>query len=42
MWTTEGVEFESLWGQELSLLRIVYSGSETHPAYYHGGKAEVA
>jgi hypothetical protein len=33
-WTTEGSEFESRQGQELSFLHVVQTGSRVHPAYY--------
>jgi hypothetical protein len=33
-WTTEGLEFKSQQGQELSLLHIVQTGSGAHPASY--------
>jgi hypothetical protein len=36
-WTTEGSEFESRLGQELSLLEIVQTGSEVHPTSYPMG-----
>jgi hypothetical protein len=36
-WTTEGLEFESQQGQEVSLLQIVQIGSEVHPTSYSMG-----
>jgi hypothetical protein len=33
-WTTEESEFESLWGQEYSLLHVVQTGSGVHPTCY--------
>jgi hypothetical protein len=30
----KGLEFESRWGQELSLLYVVQTGSGVHPASY--------
>jgi hypothetical protein len=39
-WTTEGSEFESRWGQEISLLRVVQTGSGAHPASYSMGTGE--
>jgi hypothetical protein len=33
-WTTEGLEFESRYGKEFSVLHVVQTGSETHPASY--------
>jgi hypothetical protein len=33
-WVTEGLEFQSRYGQEFSLLRIVQTGSGAHPASY--------
>jgi hypothetical protein len=49
-WKTEESEFESLWGQEFSLLHIVKTGSGTHLAsypmgtvgFFSGGKATEA
>jgi hypothetical protein len=41
-WKTEGSEFESLYGQEFSLLHVVQTGSGAHSASYPmgtGGKA---
>jgi hypothetical protein len=32
-----GLEFEFRWGQEFSLLHIVQTGSEVHPASYKMG-----
>jgi hypothetical protein len=34
---TEGSEFESLYGQEFSLLHVFQTGSEAHPASYPMG-----
>jgi hypothetical protein len=39
-WTTEGSEFESRWGQEFSLLRVVQTGSGVHPTSYPMGNGE--
>jgi hypothetical protein len=36
-WTTEGSEFESLWGQEFSPLHIVQTCSGVHPTSYSMG-----
>jgi hypothetical protein len=36
-WTTKGSEFEFRWGQEFSLLPVVQTGSEAHPASYPMG-----
>jgi hypothetical protein len=36
-WTTEGLEFESRWGQEFSLLHVVQTGSAVHSASYPMG-----
>jgi hypothetical protein len=36
-WTTEGSEFESRYGQELSLLHVVQTGSGVHPTSYPMG-----
>jgi hypothetical protein len=36
-WTTEGSEFDSRWGQEISLLHVVQTGSGAHPASYPMG-----
>jgi hypothetical protein len=33
-WTTEGSEFKSRYGQELSLLHVVQTGSGVHPSSY--------
>jgi hypothetical protein len=33
-WMTEGMEFESRYGQELAFLHSVQSSSEFHPASY--------
>jgi hypothetical protein len=35
-WTTEGLEFESRWGQECSLLHVVPAGSGVHIIYLMG------
>jgi hypothetical protein len=35
--TTKRSDFESLWGQEFSLLHVVQTGSEVHPTYYPMG-----
>jgi hypothetical protein len=34
---TNGSEFESQWEQEFSLLHVVQTGSEAHPASYPMG-----
>jgi hypothetical protein len=39
-WTTEESEFESRWGQIFSLLHIVQTESEAHPASYPRGTGE--
>jgi hypothetical protein len=36
-WTTEGLEFESRWGKKFSLLQIIQTSSEVHPASYPMG-----
>jgi hypothetical protein len=36
-WMTDGLEFESRWGQELSLLHVVQNGSGVRPASYPMG-----
>jgi hypothetical protein len=36
-WTTKGSEFVSRWGQELSLLYVVQTGSGAHLASYPVG-----
>jgi hypothetical protein len=36
-WTTEGLEFESWWGQEFSLLHVVQTISEVHSTSYPMG-----
>jgi hypothetical protein len=33
-WTTEESEFETRQGQKFSLLRVIQTGSEAHPASY--------
>jgi hypothetical protein len=33
-WTTEGSDFDSRLGQKFSLLHVVQTGSEAHPASY--------
>jgi hypothetical protein len=39
-WTTEGSEFESWWEQEFSLLYVVQTHSEAHPASYPMGTVD--
>jgi hypothetical protein len=36
-WTTEGLEFESRYGEEFSLVQIVQTGSEVYPTSYPMG-----
>jgi hypothetical protein len=38
-WTTERSEFESRYGEEFYLLRVIQTGSGAHPAYYPMGTA---
>jgi hypothetical protein len=33
-WTTKGLELESQYGQEFSLLHVIQTGSGAHPASY--------
>jgi hypothetical protein len=41
-WTIEGLEFESRYAQEFSLLYVVQTGSGTHPASYPMGKGALS
>jgi hypothetical protein len=36
-WTTEGLEFESRYDQEFSLLHVIQTGSGVHPTSYPMG-----